>query len=43
MVCSDVCNGGNPYEDWYVDPQVIKESVYSPFVCNYAEAREIFV
>ena len=43
MVCSDVCNGGNPYEDWYVDPKVIKESVYSPFICNYAEAREIFV
>lgn len=22
LLCKDVCNGGNPYEDWYVTPEL---------------------
>ena len=43
LVCASVCNGGNPYEDWWVDPAVVKESVWKPFECVDEEARNIFV
>ena len=43
LVCASVCNGGNSYEDWWVDPTVVKESVWKPFECADAEARSIFV
>ena len=43
LVVADVCNGGNPYEDWWVDPQVIDESIWKPYVCEGFEARELFV
>ena len=39
LVAADVCNGGNPYEDWWVDPQVIEAG----FGYENVEAREIFV
>ena len=43
LVCKNVCNGMNPYEDWWVDPSVVNESVYDPFVCEGEEARNIFL
>jgi len=43
LVAQDVCNGDNPYEDWWVDPEVIEESVYTPFISTRAEARSLFV
>ena len=43
LVCKNVCNGMNPYEDWWVDPHVVKEDVYSKFVCEDQEARDIFI
>lgn len=43
LVASDVCNGSNPYEDWYVDPEIVPDEVWAPFVSEGAEARELFV
>jgi hypothetical protein len=43
LVASNVCNGGNPYEDWYVDPTVIPSEIWIPFVSEGVEARELFV
>ena len=43
LVAADVCNGNNPYEDWWVDPEVITESVYEPFISTGAEARDLFI
>ena len=43
LVCSSVCNGANPYEDWWVDPYVVKEETYKPFECMGSEARNIFI
>jgi hypothetical protein len=43
LVASNVCNGGNPYEDWYVDPKIIPSKIWIPFVSEGAEARELFV
>lgn len=43
LVASNVCNGGNPYEDWYVDPTVIPSELWMPFVSEGAEARSLFV
>lgn len=43
LVAADVCNGGNPYEDWYVDPQVVPEEVWKNFESVGAEARDLFV
>jgi len=43
LVASNVCNGGNPYEDWYVDPEIIPSEIWIPFVSEGAEARGLFV
>ena len=43
LVCSSVCNGSNPYEDWWIDPYVVKEETYKPFECMGSEARNIFI
>jgi hypothetical protein len=43
LVSADVCNGGNPYEDWYVDPQIVSENIWKSFESNGAEARILFV
>lgn len=43
LVAKDVCNGQNPYEDWWVDPEVIPETVWGPFISEGAEARDLFV
>jgi hypothetical protein len=43
MVVSNVCNSGSPYEDWYVDPLVVDESVWGPVVNNDLDYRQLFV
>ena len=43
IVARDVANGGNPYEDWWIDPQVIDESTWGPFISHGAEARSLFI
>lgn len=43
LVASNVCNGGNPYEDWYVDPTVIAEEVWKPFVSERCEAKNLLI
>ena len=42
-MAGDVCNGGNPYEDWWVDPEVISETVWGPFISSQVEARSLFI
>jgi len=43
IVARDVANGGNPYEDWWIDPQVIDESTWGPFISHGAEAKSLFI
>lgn len=43
LVCSNVCNSGAPFEDWWIDPKVIPESIWKPFQCDMTEARSIFI
>jgi hypothetical protein len=43
MVCSDVCYSGNPFEDWYVNPDLVESHLWERFRCNNAEASKIFV
>ena len=43
IVARDVANGGNPYEDWWIHPQVIDESTWGPFISHGAEARSLFI
>jgi len=43
LVCSNVCNVANPFEDWWIDPQVVSEEIWKPFVCSNVEARSIFL
>jgi len=43
LVASNVCNGSNPYEDWWVDPEIVPEEVWLPFHTNEAEARHLFI
>jgi FkbM family methyltransferase len=39
LVCSDVRNGGCPYEDWWVEPTL--EAAASPFKCDNTEWQSI--
>jgi hypothetical protein len=35
LVASDVNNiGGDPFEDWWIDPTVIEREVFEKFVCH---------
>ena len=43
LVCSNVNNVLKPFEDWWVDPQVVSEEVWKPFVCSNMEAQNIFL
>jgi hypothetical protein len=43
LVAADVCNGNNPYEDWYVDPTVIPENIWSPFISEGSECKSLFL
>ncbi len=41
LVASDVCNEGNPFEDWYVDPHIIDISILSKYICSFKEGKYI--
>lgn len=41
LVASNVKNLGNAFEDWYVDPQVVSESVWKQFQCDNLESSEV--
>lgn len=41
LVASNVRNLGNPFEDWYIDPKVVPETIWKQFVCDNLEASEV--
>ena len=41
LVASNVKNLGNAFEDWYVDPQVVSESIWKQFQCDNLESLEV--
>ena len=43
IVARDVANGGNQFEDWWIDPQVIDNVTWGPFISHGAEARSLFI
>lgn len=43
LIASNVCNQGNPFEDWYVDPSVIPEERWKLFKNNFVEGKEVIL
>jgi len=43
LIASNVCNQGNPFEDWYVDPSVIPEERWKLFKKNFVEGKEVIL
>jgi hypothetical protein len=43
LVCSNVCYSGNPFEDWYINPELVDSKMWEKFRCDNIEASEIFV
>tara|TARA_E500000318_G_scaffold73395_1_gene68035 strand:- start:1510 stop:2169 length:660 start_codon:yes stop_codon:yes gene_type:complete len=43
LVATNICNGGNAYEDWWIDPSDVPASVWGPFISDNTEARSLFV
>lgn len=43
LVCSNVCYSGNPFEDWYVHPELVNSDLWQRFRCDGVEASKIFV
>ena len=43
LVCSNVSNCGNPFEDWWIDPEIVDENTWKPFQCSNIEAQNIFL
>jgi hypothetical protein len=41
LIASDVCNEGNAFEDWYVDPSYVSEEIYKKFICENKEGKDI--
>jgi hypothetical protein len=41
-VASNVKSFGRDFEDWYVDPNIIGETTYSPFLSQGKECEELF-
>ena len=41
LVASNVKNLSNPFEDWYVDPQVVSEDIWKQFQCDNLESSEV--
>ncbi len=41
-VVSNVLTQGRDFEDWYVDPLAVPESVWAPYVAEKIEARSLF-
>lgn len=43
LVAKDVMNGGNSFEDWYVDPTTVSEERWKPFESQSVECVELFI
>jgi hypothetical protein len=42
LIVSDLTHAQNSFEDWYVDPNVIDEEIYSPFIAQNIEHSTLF-
>jgi len=42
LIVSDLTHVQNSFEDWYVDPNVIDEEIYSPFIAQNIEHSTLF-
>ena len=43
IVAKDIENGGNPFEDWWIDPEVVDVTTWGPFISTNAEAKTLFI
>ena len=43
LVCTNVCYSGNPFEDWYINPEFVDVDSWQKFRCDNVEASKIFV
>lgn len=43
LVCSNVNYSGNPFEDWYINPEFVDVDAWQKFRCDNVEASKIFV
>jgi len=41
LLCSNVCLGGNPFEDWWINPQFFHEKEYVDLMSDNIEYSEI--
>jgi hypothetical protein len=41
LVCKNVTCSGNPFEDWWINPEYIYEELYSKIMCENKEFTEI--
>jgi hypothetical protein len=41
LLCSDVCLGGNPFEDWWINPKFFSEDEYNHLKSHNIEFNEI--
>lgn len=42
-ICSDVCVfNGKPFEDWYINPELVSEDIYKPLECSNVEWNTVF-
>lgn len=43
IVCHDVCIfGGKPFEDWYVNPELVPFEIWGQIICEKIEFNQIF-
>jgi len=42
-VAKNVKNEGNPYEDWWIDPSVVSEEMYAPYIIDDVEFSKIIL
>jgi SAM-dependent methyltransferase len=42
LVAGNVKNHGNPYEDWFVHPDLVRKEQYTPFISDSKEYLDIF-
>lgn len=43
LVARHVANGNNPFEDWYVDPEIVPEERWRPFESHFVECVDLFI
>ena len=42
LLCSDICNDNNPFEDWWVNTNYIDENIYRLLECDQKEWNYIY-